>query len=183
MAFSSALSSGAISLSNNRQYLLNTVFPAELLPVRSLLVASASLPVGIGLVFVADMIFSTPSWTLLLVPVVLLAQVLFTCGIVWVLSLLTLVIHDIQHGLQYVTIVLLIITPIGYTPDMIPSNFKILMYGNPLFYFVTSYQNLIIFHQLPPLYVVITGLLMNLAVFLSGYWIFQHAKMTFYEYA
>ncbi len=183
LAFASALPLGSASLSKDRQVLLNTVFPAELLPVRAVLVASASLPVGLLIVIVFDVLLSTPTWHLLLVPIVIVLQVLFTCGLLWVLSLLTLLVRDIEHAIQYVVITLLIATPIAYTPDMIPRKLEVLMYANPLYYFVASYQSLIIFNRLPPVPLLIGAPVISAVAFAGGYHLFQRAKFTFYDYA
>jgi len=183
LAFSSALTSGAGSLSIHRQVLLNTVFPAELIPVRATLVAMASLPFALAVILCLAGFLVGVSWYLLLVPLVVLAQFLFTCGLVWVLSLLTLLLRDIQHVLQYVTTMLLIVTPIGYTPDMVPGPIKFLMWANPLFYFVTCYQNLLVFQRPPSTTVLgITGV-MSLLCFWLGYRIFDRAKLSFYDHA
>ncbi len=183
LAFSMSLTAGSLSLSTNKAVLLNTVFPADLIPLRSVLVASVSLPAGLAIVFVADFFLSTPSLTLLFVPLVVVLQIMFVVGLVWILSLLTLLIRDIQQILIYVTIFLLIITPIAYTQDMIPAQLKLIMYLNPLFYYVVSYQSLIIGNQMPPADILIVGLISSLLMFSGGFWLCQKAKEVFYEYA
>ena len=183
IAFSTSLTAGALSLSSNRQILLNTVFPAELIPLRSVVVASVTLPVGLLILAAGDVVFSSMSIVWLLVPVVMLLQIMFMTGVCWVLSLVTLVVRDIQQILVYVTLLLMIITPIAYTPDMIPSNLKLLMYGNPLFYFVTSFQSLIILNELPPTDIAVIGLGLSLGSFLTGFAVCRRAKQVFYDFA
>jgi homopolymeric O-antigen transport system permease protein len=183
LAFSASLSGGSTSLTKDRQVLLNTVFPSELLPVRSTLIASATLPIGMSIVVASDIVLDRPTPHLLLVPVFMLLQVMFQCGVAWILALITLVLRDIQFALQYVTMLLLIITPIGYTMDMMPSYLKVLAYGNPLFYFVTMYQNLIVYNQLPGAFITTVCVLMSLLTFACGYWLFERAKSTFFDYA
>ena len=183
ITFATAMTQGALSLPANKQVLLNTVFPAELVPLRSVLVASAGLPAGIVVLFFGDLLFSRLSATFLLVPFVILFQLMFLVGLSWVLSLATLLIRDIQQVLIYVTMLLLVVTPIAYTPDMIPPQLKILMYGNPLFYYVTSYQSLILLNRLPPLDVVIVGITMSVVMFGLGFRMCQRAKQVFYDFA
>ena len=183
LAFSMSLTAGALSLSSHKQVLLNTVFPAELIPLRSVLVASVGLPVGTLILAGGDAIFSSLSVTWLLVPVVMVLQLMFVVGICWILSLVALLVRDIQHVLYYVTMMLLIITPIAYTPDMIPPKLKLLMYGNPLFYFVTSYQSLIILNEVPPLHIIAITIPLSLASLCIGYMAFRRAKQVFYDFA
>ena len=183
IAFSTSLISGATALSRDRQVLLNTVFPSELLPVRSTLIASASLPVGLAIVVVATFIWGKPSPTLLLVPAIVIMQFMFQCGLAWILSLITLVLRDIQFALQYIVMMLMIVTPIAYTQDMAPRPVKILMYGNPLAYYVIANQDLIVHGVLPQPIFLVALVVISFGVFTLGFWAFERAKMTFFDYA
>ncbi|HLO74949.1 MAG TPA: ABC transporter permease [Magnetospirillum sp.] len=183
LAFGEALQLGATSLSANKELLLNTVFPADLVPVRAVLIAMVPAVVGLALVLAGDAAFSHWSWHALLVPVVLVFQAAFTMGVVWVLSLANLVVRDIQQMLTYANMVLLIITPIAYTPSMLPEALKPLMYLNPLAYFVISIQHLVLMNQMPPTWIVLVGGLSSLAVFFLGHWMFRRAKLVFFDYA
>lgn len=183
LAFSNSLSAGTLSISSNRALLLNTVFPAELIPVRSVLVASASLATGTLILLVGDVLLSRPSPTFLLIPVVIVFQLMFTMGLCWMLSLASLLVRDIQQTLYFITMLLLIITPIAYTPDMTPEQLKFLMYLNPLFYFVISFQYLVILDRIPPMHIIVIGAALSVTLFTGGYLVFSRSKQAFYDYA
>jgi lipopolysaccharide transport system permease protein len=183
LAFASALTAGALSLAGNRHVLLNTVFPAELIPVRSVLVAAATMPASIVILFVADLIFSDLSLTFLLVPVIMLLELMFIIGLCWILSLLTLLVRDIQQLIYYITMVLLVITPIAYTPDMVPEQLKVLMYFNPLYYYVIAFQQLVILDVLPDVHVAVIGIGMSVGLFAAGYAVCTRTKHIFYDLA
>lgn len=182
LAFSASLTQGAMSLASNRQILLSTDFPPDLLPFRAVLIASIVLPVALVIVVIGDAVFGHASMaTLLVIPIIIL-QTMFLSGVAWVLSLLTIVLRDIQQVLQYVTIMLLVVTPIAYTPDMIPGKMKILMYVNPLSYYTTSFQYALSYDRLPPVEFMLGGVFLAFASFYSGFWLFQKIKMSFYDY-
>lgn len=183
LPFAGSLSAGALSLVSNRAVLLNTVFPAELIPLRSVLVASIAMPVGAVILAVADIVWSEASWTTLLVPVVMVLQLMFTAGLVWLLSLAALVVRDIQHFIQYAVMMLAVITPIAYTPDMVPASLKALIYVNPLSYFVVSFQYLIILNRLPEPQILLPMLALSIGVFVLGFAAVRRAKGAFYDYA
>ena len=183
IAFASALTAGATSLSVNKQFLLNTVFPAELIPVRSVLVACISMPVGFVILIAGDFAISEVSWTTFLVPVFFLLQVMFLCGLAWVLSLLTLLIRDIQQLLVYTNMFLLVVTPIAYTPSMVPDSMKFLMYLNPLYYYVASYQSLIVLNKLPDLPITVICMSISIGSFCLGFRIYKTTKQVFFDYA
>lgn len=183
LAFSGSLHAGATSVSKNRQVLLNTVFPAELLPVRAVLIASAIMPVGLVVVVAIDGFITGFGWPLLLVPVVVALQLMFSIGLAWLLCLLTLALRDTPMLLQYISMALLFVSPIGYTPDMTPPAVKVLMYANPLFYYINALQCLIVFDRLPSVEVMAISVLLSALTFGFGFWVFQRAKQTFLDYA
>jgi lipopolysaccharide transport system permease protein len=116
-------------------------------------------------------------------PFAVLLQLMFVTGLVWILSLVTLAFRDVQQLLQYVTIVLLIVTPIAYTPDMIPAQLKLLMYLNPVYYFVALYQYPLVFGTLPPWPFVAAALAVACVSFCAGFAVYQKVKTVFYDYA
>jgi lipopolysaccharide transport system permease protein len=182
LAFSASLTQGAMSLASNRTIMLSTVFPPELLPLRSVIIGSISLPIGLLIIFGADIFYGEVSWTSLLVFPVIIMQIMFLSGISWILSLMTLVLKDIQQILQYVSIVLLVLTPIAYTPDMIPQKLKMVSYLNPLYYYAASFQYLITYNQIPPIEIIIGLFVLTFTSFFAGYTIFQKIKAGFYDY-
>ena len=183
LAFSASLMTGATALTKNRQVLLNTVFPSELLPARSVLVSSAIMPVGLTILVIADAFVTRANWSLLLVPLVIGLQLMFSCGIAWILSLITLALRDTAMILQYVSMALLFISPIGFTPEAAPAPVKILMYANPVFYYVNSFQALVAFDRLPEIEVMVVSTMLSLGSFCVGFWLFQRAKQMFMDYA
>lgn len=183
LGFAEALNSGSSSLSLNKSILLNTVFPAELVPLRAVLASQATTLVGLALVIAGAIVLGKLSPMILLVPVVLLLQVMFVTGIVWLLALMSLVFRDIQQILTFVTMALLIVSPIAYTPDMVPAAVKLVIYVNPLSYFVIGFHHLIVFGQLPPPYITIATFVLGISSFSLGFWVFQRAKSVFFDYA
>ncbi len=183
LGFSEALTSGTTSLSGQRDVLLNSVFPAELVPLRSVLVALSAPTVGLAIVLVADAVIGRFTLWNLLVPVVLFFLVLFIVGIVWVLALLNLVLKDIPQLLSYVTMIALVASPIAYTPSMLPPGFAALIWLNPLSYFVIAIQNLIVFDRFPPIAAVIGCVVLGVVSFALGSYIFQRTKPVFFDYA
>lgn len=183
LGFSSGVTMGAQSLARSKQLLLSTAYPSELLAIRTVLVQSAQVAAGIGLTIVLSLFLAKPSVWLLMVPVIVVLQVLFTCGLVWILSLASLALRDIQHILQYVMFIFLIVTPIGYDRDLVPQALQWLMYFNPLYYFVSIFQDVIVFGKMPNLATVAIALVGSIATFVTAFRIFRRTKQVFFDYA
>lgn len=175
LAFAQALAASSSALRKERKLLFSR-FPAEFIPIKAVLVAYVMLLVGTIMVFIGDAIFSQATWTLMLVPIVALLQLMFSVGLGMILALVSLVFRDIQFIIQYVVIALLIVTPIAYTPDMIPGQLKAILYLNPLFYFVSAYQHLVLVNSLPPTHITVLCIGSALLMLSGGFWFFTRAR-------
>ncbi len=177
IAFSQALAAGAVSLSNDPGLLLNKVFPAELLPVREVIAAGSMIIAGGTLVIVYKAVLGGVTLYWLLLPVVLVLMAMTLIGMVWALSLANLLIKDVQQMLTYIIILLLVASPIAYTPDMIPSSMQILLYINPLAYFVMTFQSILVLGELPPVPIMIGDVVIALLWFHGMYGVFKKGKL------
>ena len=141
------------------------------------------MPVGVLIIGVADIFLSQPSWTILLVPFVMVLQIMFVTGLVWILSLTALIMRDIQQILQYVVMMLAFVTPIAYTPAIVPRAVEAIVYFNPLSYFVITFQYLIILNRLPEPQILIPMIVSSFVMFGLGYSMVRRAKGVFHDYA
>jgi lipopolysaccharide transport system permease protein len=183
LAFSQGLLQGTISLSGSRELLLNTVFPPELVPLRETAIATVSLAVGLAITAAIALFLGKVAWTWLLVPVFIALMLMLLSGVCWVLALVNLIFKDIQQVLTYVTIMLLVASPIAYTPGMLPPQLRVLIYINPLAYFVVAFQSLIVLGVLPPWPIVVGSFCFACGSFILGAWVFTRAKVVFFDYA
>lgn len=183
LGFTEALAGGSASLSANRAVLLNTVFPAELIPLRAVLVAQLQTAVGLALIAVAALALGRGGAALLFLPVVWALLVLFTAGLVWLTSLAQLVIPDVRQALTYIAIALLIASPIAYTPDMAPAGVRWLVWVNPLSYFVIGFHEAAVYGRLPSPGVLGAMIGLGLGSVASGYWVFTRAKRAILDHA
>ena len=86
---------------------------------------------------------ATSTGRLVLLPVIWALNVVWLIGINWVLSLLNVIFRDLQNLLTRVLMIMLVASPIAYTPDMVPSALRPLLALNPFAYFVVAYQQVI----------------------------------------
>jgi lipopolysaccharide transport system permease protein len=181
--FSQGLMQGTTALSADREILLNTVFPPELVPLREVTASLVTLAIGVGIICVLGLIIGRFAFTWFLVPVVLFLLLMFLTGLTWILSLANLVLKDIEQILIYVTIVLIIASPIAYTLDMLPPMLKILIYLNPLAYFIICIQCLVVLGSLPPWPIALGAITFGVSTMVVGAYVFNRAKKVFFDYA
>lgn len=184
MAFNEAIIAAASSLITNKNLLLNSVFPVELIPVRSVIAAQVPSLAGLAMTLIAGFILGrTGLQAIFLVPIFWVLLMVFAMGVGWVLSMLSLVARDIQHSLGIITMLLLILSPFAYTPAMVPPILKPILYLNPLSYFVLTFQDLICYGVWPSLLNAVLSLVIGLGAFLAGFAIFKKVKYIFIDHA
>ena len=76
---------------------------------------------------------------------------------------------------------LLFITPIGFFPENLPKAFKIVVYLNPIYYFIRPFQDILAYNQLPSLTITLYGLAISLFTFFLGSRFFKAFKISAYE--
>ena len=184
LAFGQALVAATGSLTGNKSLLLNTVFPAELIPVRAALSAHVPTLFGLAITLLFGFALGRTSWqAVLLVPVFWVLLLMFAIGFGWILSLLSLVARDIQHSIGLVIMLVTVLSPFAFTPEMVPESLKVIIYLNPLSYFVLTFQQLICYGTWPDVIPALGAVVLGLGSFFLGFSVFQRAKYVFFDYA
>ena len=118
----------------------------------------------------------------MLLPVIWVLNIAWLIGLNWLLSILNVVFRDLQNLVSAVLMVMLVASPIAYTPDMVPRSLKPLLALNPFAYFVVAYQQVImlgIWPSTPHLVVLVVHVVGTFAI---GSWFFSRAKRVIVDY-
>ncbi len=110
-------------------------------------------------------------------------QTIFLIGLGWVLSLITVVMRDLQQILAYFVLIIMIASPIAYNPEVVPSEYKFILYLNPYYPFLVAYQDLIGQGTLPPARILLTCFLLSSVTFFVGRLAFRRLKPIVADYA
>ena len=183
LAFSAGTVTAISSVESNKNLLLNAVYPSELIPMRSFI--SAQIPSMVA--FFVTVIISLLLEHLSLQGLVLgvfnwLFLVMFGIGLGWMLSLLNLVFKDVQQVVNLLLMLLMIMSPYAYTTDMVPAALNIIIYFNPLAYFVLNSQNALVYGQFD-WFVVSVAMCMSIVFYVIGFNFFKRTKQVFFDYA
>jgi len=119
---------------------------------------------------------------MLLVPVGVILLAGAGIGASWLLSLLALATRDVTHVLGLVLMMLTFLSPFAFTPEMIPQALQLLVYINPLSYFVLFFQYIISFGSLPPWGIVLACFVLSGTLFTLGYRTFRKVRSAFFDF-
>lgn len=127
-------------------------FPRVCLPVIAAGVALVNnffLLLAILLVFIVlGHKFST---VLLLLPLIIAINFIFALSLGTILGILNVVVRDVAQAVQVVLQALFWLTPIVYTPDILPPSVKDVLLASPLYKLVSAYHATLVFGELPNL--------------------------------
>jgi lipopolysaccharide transport system permease protein len=77
---------------------------------------------------------------ILYLPVAFAALFAFCVMVAWLLSAATVILPDIVHVVNIALLLLMFVSPVGYSIDMVPPNVRFLVYLNPLTYLIEQFR-------------------------------------------
>ena len=121
----------------------------------------------------------SPSWHLLLVPVVMAIQATMVLGIGMLLSCASIYFRDTLHWVDAVLLMGMFLTPIFYPASTYPKRFNLLLQVNPLAHLVGVYRELILNNELPHPHDFLIITMVAVFALLIGYSVFHHHRDRF----
>lgn len=148
--FSECLSRAPTLILNNVNYVKRIIFPLEILPWVTLGAALFHATISYCVLFVFLLAAGqTISWTVLLLPVVLLPFLLLIMGLSWLLASIGVFIRDITQFIGLILTMLLFMSPIFYPVSALPESIRDYLFLNPLTFIIEQSRAIILFGQLP----------------------------------
>ena len=178
--FTKFIKNSADVIQKNGQLLKSITFSAEALIVSELLVMVFShffeflLLIGFMIGFRVDgsgLIWYLPLFILFCV---------FLTGTSFLAATIGLFVSDLGNVWDAVTMLLLFVTPIFYAVQQGTSLYFVNLF-NPLYYFVTIFRDLTIYHAMPPPRMLAFLIFMSIVSFAAGFAAFRSQKHKFAE--
>jgi lipopolysaccharide transport system permease protein len=182
--FSSAVLESANSLLAGGNLIKKVLFPAEVLPLTSVLASMVHF--FLGLPILLGFLLYYHHWPdaqdLFWLPVVVLVQFIFTAALALIFSALMVHFRDLRDILQNVFTLWFFCTPIIYSIKEAPGLSKRILDFNPMTHVIVSYQEILFFsgsigHWK---WLLATGAA-SIVLFLAGYWLFDRMRDSFAE--
>ena len=182
--FSSSLIESANSLVAGGNLIKKVLFPAEVLPLTSVLANMVHFFLGLPILAVFLIYFQRwPDPTdLLWLPIVILIQLLFSAGLALIFSALMVHFRDLRDILANLLTLWFFSTPIIYSIQKAPGLSKPILNINPMTHLIVSYQEILFFPgpvgHWKWLLAMGGG---SVVLFLAAYWWFDRLRDSFAE--
>jgi len=182
LAISESLSMTTQCLVGSKNLLKNTVFPIDILPVISVFRSHVGFISGMVLITLLGTYLHHLSFLYLLLPVIIVLQVMFLIGVGWFLSIINIVLKDTQNFIVFFNMILMVSSPIAYTPDMVPKKLSLIISWNPFAKYIICYQYILVYEKLPPQNILISMVIISILMFFIGYRFFHNFRNTVVNY-
>ncbi len=186
LAVSETLSRSPGVFTGNANLVKQVVFPIDLLPVRTALAAMTNQLVALGLLLTWMLLRGGAlPWTVLLLPVLLLLQLVLLAGLSLLIGSLSVYLRDTKELVQLFVAAGIFLLPVLYLPewlDRVWPGIRFVLYLNPFSYLVWCSQDLLYFGRLehPVAWVVLPAL--AIVSFSFGRLVFDRLRVGFGEH-
>ncbi len=177
------ISRSSASISGNAALVKQVVFPLEILPVKMVMATLPTMIIGFaGLTAYVLIRFGTLPASYLMLPAAVAILYVFLIGVAFMISAIAIFFRDLKDIVQLYTLLGLYLAPIFYFINWVPENFRVVLYLNPVTYFVMIFHDLA-YHgaiQSPPVWGA--ALVLSLLSVVLGALVFSRLKPHFGSY-
>ena len=180
--FTTAIQIGASSVIGEAGIIKKVYFPREIIPISVVISALVNFLITCIIMFLFILISGvgfTPY--VLLFPLIVLIQTIFTLGFTFILSAVTVYVQDIAHFVSIVIMLAFYATPIVYNGELLPAKFQWVIKLNPMAQVINAYRDILFYHKTPDYNSIGTLALFSFIILFVGYEIFKKLKKNFVE--
>jgi ABC-type polysaccharide/polyol phosphate export permease len=179
LLFSDTLMRNCSVISDNAPLITKTVIPAEILPISITISNLVHHMFGLALLLTAMAIFATIPLSTLWVFLYMAMLLLLAQGLSWIVAGLHVFVRDTIQALQILIFLWFWFTPVLYSSNQLPEEYRFLSSMNPMAVIVTGYRNSLLDTPQPGTIEIAIVLAASVGVFLLGALLFKQAKPAF----
>jgi ABC-type polysaccharide/polyol phosphate export permease len=168
------------SIVNNQALIRKVYIPKIVFPLSNILARFVDHIIMALLLLGFMAIYRVPfTWNLLFVFVVLCLHFFFSLGLSLISATAYIKIRDVQNIIAIIFQALFFATPIIYSLNILPENYRPYFLWNPFYYFVQCFRYPVYNASLPPKQDFLIALVLTVIVFFAGIIIFHKKEKLF----
>lgn len=179
--FATSLSESSNSVIANANMISKIYFPRLIIPTSSILVCFVDFLISFAIFFGLCLWYQfLPSWQILVTPFFFGLAFLAALGAGLWLSALNVKFRDFRYVIPFITQFGLYISPVGFSSSIVPEQYKIFYYLNPMVSVIDGFRWCLLDGQVP-LYMpgIYLSLAMTLVLFVTGFSYFRSTEKKF----
>lgn len=179
LSIQDGLIKGCTIITSNTALVKQTVFPLEVLVIKSMVVSL--FPQLVSLVILIGYVLFTHGslhLTYLLLPAMVVIQLIGMIGVAFLLAPIGAYLRDIKDVVQLFASAGAYLLPVFYLPAWVPELFRPILYLNPFSYMIWCYQDVLYYGRFEHPWAWLVAISFNLILFSLGYRLFRKLKPT-----
>jgi len=140
LGLSEAIATSSVSVRQSIHTLKNAVFPIEFVPVKFVCASLFGMLSSLAILLVMVLPTAFRGWHFLYLPVAIAELVAFSVMMAWLLSAITVFLPDLTQVVNIALLLLMFLSPIGYSVDMVPDGVRAFLYLNPVVYLAEAFR-------------------------------------------
>lgn len=181
--FSNSIAGGASCIIAQKDMVSKIYFPREVIPISYVTSGFVNMLlcfiVVIAAVLISGIEVNVLTW--LFLPVIFIIQYILVLGITMLASAVTVYFRDLEHILGIIMMAWMYLTPIIYTPNMVPDSFRMYFDLNPMTHIVTAYRDILYYGRMPEFSTLISSVVFGIVFLVIGFVSFGKLKRHFAE--
>jgi ABC-type polysaccharide/polyol phosphate export permease len=171
-----------VSLTGNANLVTKIYFPREVFPFSAVLVSLVDTAIA-SIVLVALMAWYgvVPTWTIVLLPVVVLIHVTLTAAIALLLAMGNLFYRDIKYLFDVVLSIAMFATSVVYPVDRIGGVLGKILALNPVTTIIDAYRSVLLRGELPPAGPFLAAAVISVLLLMTAWALFHRGELAFAE--
>ncbi|MBA3473408.1 MAG: ABC transporter permease [Rubrobacter sp.] len=180
LAFSDALNRSSTAVRANSSLVQKVVFPLEILPLAKALTIQIDKVFGVGvLILVVAIMEQRLQWTVLLLPLLIAIQLVFTVGLSFLMAVIGTYLPDVKGFSNAFVRMMFFASPIIWPAGRVPDSLSFVVDLNPLAYLITAYRALVLEGTLPDLTWTLWFSMFAIALLVGAFALFARVKQNF----
>ncbi len=181
--FNEAVGSGMTSITGNATLIKKVYMPKYIYPLSKLFSSLINFLISLIPLMIVMIVTGTPiKWSMLLLIFDIMCLLGFILGMILLLSTLMTFFQDTQFLWTVISLLWMYMTPIFYTPNIIPNNLLVFYHMNPMYQYITFARTCIIDGVSPQPTAYLWCIVSSVIVLLIGMFTFKRHQDKFVLY-
>jgi len=181
--FSTCISAGAGIIQSEKNLIVKIYFPREVIPIYFVTSSFINM-LYCFIIVIAVSLFSGVEFNLaayLCLPVIMIVEYIMALGACLIVSAANVYFRDLQHIMGILVLAWQFLTPIIYSIDIVPDNFKPIFMFNPMTPVVIAFREILYYGKVPELLTLLHAVSFGIILLIIGFIVFGQLKKRFAE--
>ena len=180
--FTTVISQGTFCILANAGIIKKVYFPREILPISTATSGLVNFLISTPIILMF-LLFSGIGFSkyILFLPVIAIIQYLLTLAIIMIISAINVYIRDAEYIINFFVTMLFYATPVLYSADLFPKQFRQFLYLNPMTTIINGYRDIFYYKQMPDCLALGIIFIISILLLLLGFKIFRKLEKGFAE--